>query len=361
MAKIGNILPVAATTGYDPAMTPRILPSRLLRTIGFVLSALVFPVIFGALGVDQTQGATPTEAGPSEVQTEPAEATANGFKLRGRLNPEGSLTTYYFRYKDAGFECEDEFGCGPTTRVGGPLTGDTQQEVLPIEVAGLEPGQTYRYWLIASNANGMTRGRELTFTTPAGAPPAEVQTEPAEATANGFKLRGRLNPEGSLTTYYFRYKDAGFECEDEFGCGPTTRVGGPLTGDTQQEVLPIEVAGLEPGQTYRYWLIASNANGMTRGGELTFVTGTSSSTETLQAPLGTLSIVAPPTTSDQSGGSSQSGVTSKLPVLKTHKLPKALGACRKKPTSERAACEKQARKRYGTVARKASRRSKARA
>ena len=55
-----------------------------------------------------------------------------------------------------------------------------------------------------------------------------------------------MNPENSSTTYYFIYKKPGeIECEEIEGCGPETPHGGPLTGDTQQEVPALEVTGLE--------------------------------------------------------------------------------------------------------------------
>ncbi len=316
--------------------------------------------VLGALGIDQALGAEPAEAAPGEVQTEPAESTASGYLLKGRLNPAGSPTSYYFIYKDTGLECENEFGCGPETAVGGPLTGDAQQEVPPIEVTGLDPGRTYRYWLIAWNAHGMARGEELTFTTPAGAAPSEVQTEPAEATANGFKLKGRLNPEGLPTTYYFVYSEHnGVQCENLPGCGLATAIGGPLTGDAQQEVPPLEVTGLTPGKTYSYWLIARNAKGTEYGQEFIFTARTSTPNTTpanakvevvinLVSPLG----VAGSTTKGPSGGSPPSSVTLKPAVVKHQKLMATLKACQKKPKSRREACEKRARKKYGVAARK---------
>jgi hypothetical protein len=329
---------------------------------GLAVSVLVFSMAFGAREVAVARAAPPAEAEPSEVRTEPAEATANGFRLKGRLNPENSPTTYFFIYSRHRGPCELEpFGCGLTTAIGGPLTGDTQQEVSPIEATGLIPGETYSYWLLARNANGAPYGQEQTFTTPAEpeAAPSEVRTEPAEATANGFKLRGRLNPEGLPTTYYFIYKDRGAECEDEYGCGPETAVSGPLVGDTQQEVSPIEVTGLDPGRTYIYWLLARNAKGIRVGEQLTFVAGppatenssapTSTQTDaTLQAPVSAVSlpgVAAASATNSQMGASAPPGVSPKRTVL-NRKLSKALRVCRKKPRSRRAACATQARKKY---------------
>jgi IPT/TIG domain len=98
---------------------------------------------------------------PSEVVTEPAEATATGVKLKGKLNPNGAPTTYYFAY--ARDTCDE--GCTPNkTTAGGPLTGDTQQEVPAVEVTGLAPGR-YWYTLVASNAEGVTGGGLVQFTT----------------------------------------------------------------------------------------------------------------------------------------------------------------------------------------------------
>ena len=227
----------------DKTLT-RLAPWRV-----FLLVALAGMILGGSFtSVTSAQASSP----PTELQTEAAEPTPGGFKLNGKLNPDGLPTTYYFNY-NTGAECEEIEGCAQETAVVGPLTGNTQQEVPPIELTGLAPGQTYRYSLVAKNADGTVRGGELTFVTPAELPPSEVVTEPAEQTANGFRLKGDLNPGGLPTTYYFRY-NTGFECEEIEGCARETVVVGPLTGDTQQEVPPIEVTGLAPGQIYRYSL-----------------------------------------------------------------------------------------------------------
>ncbi len=325
----------------------RIAPRRL-----FLLVVLAGSIVGGPLvSVTSAQASSP----PTEVQTEAAEPSPGGVKLNGQLNPNGLPTTYDFDY-NTGFECEEVEGCARETAIVGPLAGDTQQRVPPIEVTGLAPGQTYRYWLVAKNADATVRGGELTFVTPAELPPSEVVTGPAEQTAHGFRLKGDLNPGGLPTTYYFKY-NTGFECEEVEGCALETAVVGPLAGDTQQEVPPIEVTGLAPGQTYRYWLIAKNADGTARGRLLTFT--------------------APPESTNGPGGPSpaqQPKSEPPLPLLtpltagrppigplidpirtgppsKAQKLAKALKLCAKKPKRRRASCRKQAHKRYGTLRR----------
>jgi hypothetical protein len=242
---------------------------RALRLLGGLIVAVCSALCCLGLGVPAVAMAA---APPSEVQTEPASQTSDGFVLRGELNPEGSATIYYFIYKKIGeAECEDLEGCGLETAHGAPLSGDGEQEVPPAEVTDLAPGTTYVYWLIAKNSNGTTRGRELTFTTPVGAPPSEVVTGMAEATASGFKLNGKLNPNDLPTTYYFEYiGENEINCVEVENCRPQTAHMGPIDGDSQEAVSPVEVTGLRVGETYRYWLVASNADRTVRSSEASF-------------------------------------------------------------------------------------------
>jgi hypothetical protein len=311
---------------------------------------------------------TPAQAssGPSEVRTEPAEATANGFLLKGELNPDGLPTTYYFEYAWVSTTCDE--GC-PTsavakplmgaalqevpppqkTAVAGPLTGAALQEVPPVEVTGVFPGEKYRYWLISSNADGTTKGEVREFTVAKTERPSEVQTEPAEATANGFVLKGGLNPGDLPTTYYFEYS---FPACDE-GCTPLrTAVAGPLTGSTWQEVSPVEVTGLVPGEMYRYRLIASNADGTTKGEVLTFMTSATSERprEVQTEPESKLDPPTPLLTSPTSTSPLGGTTISPRPLTSARKLANALKACESKPKKRRARCDRRAQIRYGTAA-----------
>jgi alpha-tubulin suppressor-like RCC1 family protein len=172
------------------------------------------------------------------------------------------------------------------------------------------------------------------FTYPAETAPSEVVVEPAESTANGFMLRGRLNPGNSPTSYYFAYRNIEEgECEDLQGCGTRTTEGGPLAGDTQQEVSPIEVTGLAPGKTYVYSLIARNAKGTVRGDELTFTAQSTSSG-------GGGSTLTPGATLP---GSPFGATPKPKPLTLSQMLKRALKACAREPKSKRARCAKQAR------------------
>jgi hypothetical protein len=184
--------------------------------------------------------------------------------------------------------------------------------------------------------------------------PGEVLVEPPEATQGGFKLKGKLNPEHSQTSYYFLYRQAdAVECEDLEGCGTKVGEGGPLSGDTQQTVTG-EVTGLTAGTEYVYWLIARNAAGavVRSGNRLTFTARASKAN-----PLGGEEAPRVTAGNGQSGAPIGPGGSSLVsPLVKiskpkvltrAQKLDRALNLCAKKPRRKRAACRKQARKKYG--------------
>jgi hypothetical protein len=300
--------------------------------------------------------APPRAERPSEVQTEPAETTASGVLLKGKLNPGGLPTTYYFEYGPVA--CDESPRCVKTTAVAGPLTGSNRQEAPPIEVTGLVPGEKYWYQIVASNADGTREGGFLYVTAPAtGEPPSEVQTEPAEATANGLLLKGELNPGGLPTTHYFEYGPVA--CDESPRCVKTTAVAGPLTGSNRQEAPPIEVTGLVPGEKYWYQIVASNADGTREGGFL-YVTAPAtgeppSEVQTeLESKLDppTLLVTPPTTTSPPS-----ETMTAPGPLTKAQKLANTLKVCESKPKRQRARCDKRAHVRYGTAPAKATKKT----
>jgi hypothetical protein len=65
----------------------------------------------------------------------------------------------------------------------GPITGDSQQQIPPVEVTGLRTGDTYRYRLVASNADGTVQSRVVTFTV--GFSPVIASLEPNYGPTSG--------------------------------------------------------------------------------------------------------------------------------------------------------------------------------
>jgi hypothetical protein len=316
------------------------------------------------------------------VQIQPAEQTSAGFRLKATVNPEGSPTTYYFIYKKPGeIECEDLEGCGPSTPRGGPLTGDTPQEV-QAEVTGLTPGTTYTYWLIASNASPeAVRSRELTFTTPpAGSAPVIESVSLSHLTPTDATLEAQIDTEGLATLYQFRLSSI---CGGRGACLVVIDYplpSGSLLGSfvDQSVSLDLNSAGvtLQPEGTYSYSVSATNAAGTTKSSVQKFITP-EEGIEPLNSRTSTTSSTDQPTGSnggEQSGGSGGSASASSLsptpipdagvlgtqigntntpkPLTRAQRLAGALKSCAKKPKDKRAACEAQAHKRYGPAGRR---------
>jgi hypothetical protein len=127
-----------------------------------LLAALVAAI--GGVMLASVSPAHAASSPPSEMVTEPAQATSSGVVLKGKLNPGGPPTTSYFEY--SANTCDESLSCIKRTAATGPLTGYTQQEVQPVEVTGLTPGTEYSYRLVATNKDGTVDGPEVMFTAP---------------------------------------------------------------------------------------------------------------------------------------------------------------------------------------------------
>ena len=220
---------------------------------------------------------------PPEVQTEPAEAIPGGAKLKGKLNPGGLPSTYYFIY--ARETCDE--GCTPSkTATGGPLMGDTEQEVPAVEVTGLSgSGGAERYWyiLVASNADGTVYGELVNFTPGAPLPLIEGESV-SHITSTDATLEAQIDVEGLKhgADYQFQIVENPSEYASELIC-PSTRPQGheicvgpqspgvaPIgfvpsdeAGPLKSSPVSLDLAGagitLKPGTTYHYRVLAARS------------------------------------------------------------------------------------------------------
>jgi hypothetical protein len=197
---------------------------------------------------------------PSEVQTEPAEPIPGGAKLKGKLNPGGLPTTYYFEY--ASVTCDE--GCTPSrTATGGPLTGTTEQEVPAAEVTGLGTGQ-YWYHLVATNADGTVEGGLVNFT-PGAAPLIESESV-SNVTPTDATIEAQINTGGRETTYRVwvgNYPECIEEMMEECDSSAKHPISGTLAGSSSPTRISIDVAhawhALSPGSSYIYNVDATNS------------------------------------------------------------------------------------------------------
>jgi DNA-binding beta-propeller fold protein YncE len=236
---------------------------------------------FGVSGIKYVNEPPPGPIVPtSSVET--ADVGNVRATLKAELNPEGKASQYRFEYVDQqSFETEGGFA-GPATRKaeGSVASADFHLHGLaatvgcpdPLHEAAegkcLKPATTYRFRIVAGNADGSGKGTVDggAFTTRLS--PELIATWVTGVGTTGAGLRVRLNPLGLSTSGYFEYVDAtayqaglegggdGFaaatrvpaegESEIEFGAGETPTTGG------------VSLSSLVPGTTYFYRVVATD-------------------------------------------------------------------------------------------------------
>lgn len=194
-------------------------------------------------------------------------------------NPAASNVTFRFECTPA---CPGIEHITPENGVGGGfIEADSESHEVSADVSGLEPNREYTVTLIAENANGPTSSSTIPFNTESPGP--SVITIPAFAIVGGTKamLGGRVRPENDPTKYWFEYGEG-----DSYGTSiPATEDGDAGNGENFVFVEE-EIAGLQPGGTYHFRVVAENTFGTTEGEDLTFTTPTGD----LGSPLGKLQL-----------------------------------------------------------------------
>jgi hypothetical protein len=128
-------------------------------------------------------------------------------------------------------------------------------------VTNLTLGATYHFRAVATNVLGTNYGADLTFI-PQSPPGADTISAGDYAASVAATLTGGANPGGAPTWVHFEF---GFTA----AYGGTTAL--QFIGNGTNTVpVNLLVAGLTPGATYHYRLVASNALGVTYGPDLVF-------------------------------------------------------------------------------------------
>jgi hypothetical protein len=204
--------------------------------------------------------------------------------LVGAVNPENSDTHYRFVF-------------GTTTGYGASIPREEADigssfgnHPVTNDVAGLQPGTTYHYAVVASDSQGSVQSGDMSFTTPAPPVPVVVTGGAGEVAQNSAVVTGSVDPEGVSTGYEF---DLG--TDTSYGA----RVFGEVGSGSEPQAVSLSVDGLQPGTTYHYRVAASNAYGTVYGADQTFTTPgfpSSSIAAPLAAPLVATPVFSPPST-----------------------------------------------------------------
>jgi len=206
-----------------------------------------------------TSTPSPRDAGAPQATTGPADATsATSTRLTGTVNPDGAATTYYFEYGTS-----PNYGSATPTTDAGLGTND---EAITATLAGLIPGDTYYYRLVAINFYATVYGQGATFQTSAA--PSVTSGSATSLSATTESLSGAVNPNGAETSYYFEYGTSAALGQST----PAVDIGGGLSPTS----VTATISGLTAGATYDFALVATSALGRSLGATLTFQAATSS-------------------------------------------------------------------------------------
>jgi streptogramin lyase len=206
---------------------------------------------------------------PPAVETGAATSiTTTSAVVTGTVDPNAAATTYRFEYGTT-------TAYGSSTPVTSAGAGDAPV-VVTAQLAGLDPGVTYHYRLVATSPVGTIFGADRTFTTAAPPPPQPPPPQPVGGvpllTAGPVTrirpttatLKATLNPNGLATTYTAE-------------CGRTTRYGTRTPprdagAGTSDLAISVRLVDLRPRTRYHCRIVATNAAGTAFGADRVFRT-----------------------------------------------------------------------------------------
>lgn len=251
------------TTSYGSATTPVSASSGTTAVdVSATLSSLTPGTIYhyriaatnSAGTTNGADGAFTTPAPPAVTSAAASAVGPTTFTLSGTVDPRGQATTWHFEYGTTA-----SYGSLTTSRSAGSGSGPLD---VSVTITTAQPGQVYRYRLVATSAVGTTRTADRTVST--SSPPRVVTGGTSAVTPTGITLSGTVNPLGVATSAWFEYgTSAGY------GSRTTARSVGSGTADVTTTAA---VTGLRAGTLYTYRLVAASAAGTTNGADQTAMT-----------------------------------------------------------------------------------------
>jgi streptogramin lyase len=198
-----------------------------------------------------------TQAPPPPVvaNTTAANLTQTAADVQAEVNPNGQPTTYWFEYgMDASY--------GSAT-ASAPAGSGSAPVTVTASLGALTPGTTYHFRVAASGSGGLVYGPDVAFTTRAPSP--SISNLAADAVAEtSAELNADVNPNGQATTYRFEYGT-------DTSYGRTTAIASAGSGTTAVTAAK-SVAGLTPGASYHFRVVATSAAGTSYGSDAVFTT-----------------------------------------------------------------------------------------
>jgi hypothetical protein len=195
------------------------------------------------------------------TEVEPTSVTLNG-----TVDPDGlQITDCHFDYGT-----DTSYGLtAPCVPAAASIPTDTSEHAVSAHLTGLQPGITYHFRLVASNANsteGPNVGVDERLSTP---PPPSIENAVATNVARtSADITASVSPKGFATTYYFEW-------------GTTTAYGDrvpllpgedeEINAGTTEKTVTAHLTSLEENIPYHWRLLATNKNGTTASSDHTFI------------------------------------------------------------------------------------------
>jgi len=202
---------------------------------------------------NSSSGQTKNIVGPTINGINATNITQTSAQLNATVNPNGSNTVASFQTPTSGLLGTVNIGAN---------AGNVS--LAPYTLNNLNPGTTYQFKVIASDANGnITDSGWNSFTTDISinGTPAIGMTAVGNITQTSAEFMGTVNPNGSNTVASFQTPTSGL-----LG---TVNIG---NGTNNVRLAPYTITGLTPNTRYRVKIIAANTFGVTDGAWVSFTT-----------------------------------------------------------------------------------------
>jgi sugar lactone lactonase YvrE len=201
-----------------------------------------------------TTGTVPDGSAESVTEVGVSRATFNA-----TINPQSVPNSYFVEWKEgeAGFQWRRAKASVPQ-----PLTADSADHTVSVDIPGLRGGATYQARLVLLNTDSGLRNvlNPVTFTTAIAASPTATIAEPTAVTTTSAQISGTVNPQTDFGTTWHVQTSIEPDCASDFTDGQVQQ----LESEASSPVaVSEELTGLLPSQHYCVRISATNSGGTT--------------------------------------------------------------------------------------------------
>jgi hypothetical protein len=286
----------------------------------------------------------PTPSAPSVESESVSKIRATEATLGATVDPGGLETEYEFwlEYNVCQNADPGSVNCAAVAlepRGEGTIPAGYGAHAISKKITGLNPGYTYRFWVVATNTEGEDTGSHRQFTMLSATPGAPVVQNAwtSDITTDDVTLHATIDPNGLDTAYkFFLYEPCPEAGPGQVSCQAISVLplpGGTITGSFE----PVDVSvsadeggyTLNPGTKYEWAIRATNEEGQTFPDGPDFFTASLPSEEEAQEPGGGGGEEVFPLTNSVGGGTATTATTSD--VQPTGSAPQKGNSGAKKP------------------------------